>query len=73
MRISDLQKSLAALKRKHGDLEVVTDRCSDFRLIDASDEVFGVQKGVPRQEWIERHHVTMNGRDSPDARLFLVL
>lgn len=30
MRISDLQKYLAAVKRRHGDLEVIEQRYSDY-------------------------------------------
>jgi hypothetical protein len=34
MRISDLQKYLAAVKRKHGDIEVIENRYSDFMSMD---------------------------------------
>jgi len=34
MTISDLQKYLAAVKRKHGDIEVIEQRFSDYRTMD---------------------------------------
>lgn len=34
MKISDLQKYLAAVKRKHGDIEVIEVRYSDYKSMD---------------------------------------
>lgn len=59
MKISDLQKHLAALKRKHGDLVVICSRYSDFQRIEVEEVT--VKEGVERDDklWIERSHSTM--------------
>lgn len=72
MKISDLQKLLAATKRKHGDLELLETRYSDYKLMDADS--WTVTEAVPgptKGDWLMRKSPTMSEEQKTNARKYL--
>lgn len=67
MKISDLQKFLAKVKRKHGDVELAEQRYSDFRLMDFDD--WQIVSAAPRQNskigpaYLMRDHYSLTDED----------
>jgi hypothetical protein len=69
VKISDLQKLLRATKRKHGDLEILEVRFSDYQLMDpkdwkiaqASSRVDGRGEG-----WLMRDHYSLTEKQRQD-------
>jgi len=59
MRISDLQKLLAKTKRKHGDLEVIETRYSDYCLMGLEDWSIVRAAKKPNDDWLMAEHRSM--------------
>jgi len=72
MTISELQKFLAATKRKHGDIEVLMTRYSDYdHVVEAN---FEVKKAVDKgSEWVTRFHDTMTEEDQLKAKTYFIM
>lgn len=68
MTISELQKFLARAKRKHGNIDIITTRFSDYRLMNVED-VNVVQAwsrhGAAGSEWIMQDHYSLKKGESP--------
>lgn len=74
MKISELQKIVAAFKRKHGDVEVAYCLHSDISLMDAGE--IGSVDGIPNlhggENWITRAHPKMEPADLERRKLYLL-
>ena len=72
MKISDLQKFLAATKRKHGDVELLETRFSDYKLMEPEDwSVVEAIPGATPEDWIMKTHHSMAEGQKARAKSYL--